>query len=311
MPIPTPVVDDDLIQPFQIDASHLRGRLVRLGSTLDEILGRHDYPLPVAQVLGELLTLAVTLSAALKYEGIFTLQIKGDGPVTMMVAAVTSVGDVRGYAQFDAEKLKKVMAALQPNQVPYLLGKGYLAFTVDQGDDTERYQGIVDLVGATMAECVQHYFRQSEQLDTGIQLAVAPQVGEQTRWRAGALMIQRLPTEDAPPLADPGSAAEDDWRRTMLLLASCTPDELLSPDLPAHDLLYRLFHEEGVRVYNPGTVRFSCRCTRERVENVLKSLPRSEVEDLKVNGHIAATCEFCNTTYDFGDEDLAELFEGS
>src|SRR4051794_37409816 len=169
---------DDLVQPFRIDPFALRGRLVRLGPTVDRILSQHDYPEPVAAVLGEAITLAVVLAGALKYEGVFTLQTKSDGPVRLIVADVSTEGAVRGYAQYDRDRLDAASryGAGKPDaspSVPELIGSGYIAFTVDQGDDTERYQGIVELIGATLAECAQHYFRQSEQIQAGIKLSVA------------------------------------------------------------------------------------------------------------------------------------------
>src|SRR5690348_9040185 len=163
---------DDLVQPFQIEPFALRGRLVRLGPLLDEILTRHAYPEPVAVMLGEAIALAVILAGALKYDGVFTLQTKGDGPIRLMVADVTTAGAVRGYAQYDDEKLTKAMSRSGSAPVPRFLGAGHIAFTVDQGEHTDRYQGIVELQGATLAECAHHYFRQSEQVQAGIKLAV-------------------------------------------------------------------------------------------------------------------------------------------
>ncbi len=169
-------VPDDLVQPFRIDPFALRGRLVRLGPALDHILSQHAYPEPVAAMLGEAITLAVVLAGALKYDGVFTLQTKGDGPIRLMVADVSTDGAVRGYAQYDQKKLDAVARAAGDAgvelSVPRLLGGGYIAFTVDQGEDTDRYQGIVELAGATLADCAQHYFRQSEQIQAGIKLAV-------------------------------------------------------------------------------------------------------------------------------------------
>lgn len=298
--------DDDVVQPFQIDGSRLRGRFVRLGGALDEILGRHDYPPAVARLLAETITLAVTLAGMLKYEGIFTLQTKGDGPIRLMVADVTSAGDLRGYAQFDPDRLPAGDA--QPERpVPELLGTGYLAFTVDQGEHTDRYQGIVELLGDTLTDGVQHYFRQSEQIETGLRVAVERRDGG---WRGGALMIQRLP-EEGGAAPRPGSGDEDDWRRAMVLMSTATADEMTNPRLRANDLLFRLFHEDGVRVWPPGPLRPGCRCSRERVANVLASLPPEEVETLKVEGKVSATCEFCSSAYEFDDADLAALDRGA
>ena len=187
----------DYIRPFQIEASGLRGRLVRLGPELDGILSRHAYPAPVARFLAETLTLATLLSAMLKYDGVFTLQGKGDGPLKLLVADVTSEGKMRAFAQYDAAAFEGEHAARMTEDAELapaaaLLGKGYLAFTVDQGENTERYQGIVELYGKTLADCVQHYFRQSEQIDTGV--AVAAELTE-AGWRAGGVMLQRMPEE--------------------------------------------------------------------------------------------------------------------
>lgn len=300
---------DDLVQPFQIEASHLRGRMVRLGPTLDEILARHAYPDAVAKFLGETMTLAVLLSSMLKYEGIFTLQTKGDGPIKLMVADVTSVGDVRAYAQFDEEALLKAGDDVDIAPAPALLGKGYIAFTVDQGQHTERYQGIVELYGKTLADCVQHYFRQSEQLDTGLTVSVGK--SDEGHWRAGGIMLQRLPEQQPGVMLPLSSDSEDGWRRAMVLMASTTSDELLDPDLRANDLLFRLFHEDGVRVWPPSHLRFGCRCSRERVVDMLGNLPREEVETMKVEGgdEVEVVCQFCSTAYRFDDAELDKVYK--
>ncbi len=312
---------DDIVLPFQIEPSGLRGRLVRLGASVDAILGQHDYPLPVATALAEMVALSAALAATLKYEGVFNLQIKGDGPVRMMVADVTTDGAVRGYAMFDADKV----AALGEGQpsVPRLFGAGYLAFTVDQGQDTERYQGIVELTGATLAECAHHYFRQSEQFQAGLKVAAVARdrPGGGRSWRAGALMVQRLPPENAQG-SDEGREAtrvvdllaeddEDNWRRALMLAGSATSAELVDPDLPAWKLVDRLFLAEGVKIYRPTAVEHRCRCSRERVANVLQSLPADDVEHLKVDGKVEVRCEFCNRVHLFDDGDLAALRESS
>ncbi|HYE50694.1 MAG TPA: Hsp33 family molecular chaperone HslO [Azospirillaceae bacterium] len=297
----------DVVQPFQLDRSNLRGRIVRVGPTMDEILRRHAYPEPVAALLGQTITLAATLAAALKYEGIFTLQTKGDGPVRLMVADVTSVGDVRGYAQFDDDRLADVLASGAQPTLKALLGSGYLAFTVDQGEHTQRYQGIVELEGESLDDCVRHYFRQSEQLATGIAVGVGRSADG--GWRGGAIMLQALPDEDSAGPVAKSSTLEDDWRRAMVLLGTCTVEELLDEGLPVNDLLYRLFHEERVRVYEPHGLRPSCRCSRERVQTVLRSIPRDELADMKTDeGVVAVTCEFCNSTYKFTEGDLDGVY---
>ena len=289
--------DSDIIQPFQIEGQEVRGRLVRLGDVADEILTRHDYPEAVARQLAEMMALASVLAAALKYEGIFTLQAKGDGPLNLMVVDLTSAGAMRGYAQFDAA----AVAALAPEQqnLPRLMGTGYLAFTVDQGEYTDRYQGIVELTGGSLGESIHHYFRQSEQMQAGFKLAAAKIDG---KWRSGALMLQRLPVAEGGEIA--GDIAEDAWRRVFALMASCTDQELIDIELPVETLLYRLFHEDGVRVFTRQGVEAKCRCSRERVDTVLRSLGTAELEDMWVDGRITVTCEFCNTGYIFTPEQL-------
>ena len=290
-----PQAGGDFIRPFQIEALGIRGRAVRLSRAVNEIVHKHAYPAPVARLLTEMLTIASALASALKYEGVFTLQTKSEGAVRLMVVDVTSAGALRGYAQFDAE----AVAALPPDaSLPRLLGGGYLAFTVDQGEDTDRYQGIVELTGADLVECVQHYFRQSEQLQAGFMLAAEKR---NDVWHSGVIMLQRLPREDQASMAE---IDDDDWRRAMLLLASCTTKELLDEGLPIDDLLYRLFHEDGVRVFNGQSLRAQCRCSRERVSSVLRSLPRSELKELETDGALEVTCEFCNSRYRFTLADL-------
>lgn len=289
----------DLIQPFQVEASGLRGRLVRLGPAVDTILTRHDYPESVARLLAEALALSGALSAALKYDGVFTLQIKGDGPVRMLVADVTNAGAVRGYASVEGP----VPAGSGAGSVPDAIGKGYLAFTVDQGEDTERYQGIVELTGATLADCVHHYFEQSEQFSAAIGISAGRDADGV--WRAAAMMLQRLPDHEAIIAREERDEA---WRRAVILMNSVTDDELLDFALAPERLLYRLFHEDGVRVYARQALAFGCRCSRDRAARILASLPRDEVAALTIDGKITVTCEFCNTTEAFAGNQIDALF---
>jgi molecular chaperone Hsp33 len=312
MNIALKVAADDLVQPFQIEATSLRGRLVRLGSVVDTIVTRHVYPDPVAALLGEAITVAVILAGALKYEGVFTLQTKGDGPVRLMVADVTSAGAVRGYAQYDAELLAKAltapaMSAPTAASVPRLLGAGHIAFTVDQGEHTDRYQGIVELQGATLAECAHHYFRQSEQLQAGIKTAIGrdPVTGA---WRAGGIMLQRLPADGFDAFAR--EVQEDGWRRAVILMSSSTASELLAPALSPRDLLFRLFHEDGVRMFDAHGLAASCRCSRERIERILRQLPAADNAEIVQDAEISVTCEFCNTRYSFARDEIASASQG-
>ncbi len=296
---------DNFIQTFQLESSSFRGRVVRVGDVLDRMLDAHDYPLPIAHLVAETTVLAIALSSMMKYEGIFTLQAQGDGPIKMLVADVTSDGAVRACASFDKERFESArqkLSALKTiesgqNHLAQYLGKGYIAFTVDQGQHTDRYQGIVELRGASMVDCVQHYFTQSEQIGTGIKMAVGQRDGG---WRAEAIMLQNMPEESSEKAT--GNLDEDDWRRAMILLDSCTEDEFLSPDLGVSELLVRLFHEEGVRVYGRREVYHKCRCDEERVHNILMSMDTQDIKDSSIDGVIEMVCEFCSHKYVFKEK---------
>jgi len=300
---------DDLVQPFQIDSVGLRGRLVRLGPSVDAVLRRHDYPASVARLLGEAMALAACLAAALKYEGVFTLQARGEGAVRFLVADVTSAGHMRGYAAFDQEKVDAILAQEPEPTAARLFGGGHLAFTVDQGRDTQLYQGIVPLEGSSLADSIHHYFQQSEQIATAIKVVCGSVDGA---WRAAALMVQRLPEEDtgdSPAAEEAREAAEDGWRRAVILLGSATRGEMLDPGLDANTLLYRLFHEDGVRVFTSRHVEERCRCgTRERIAGILGSLAVEEITDLKLDdGSVTVTCEFCRRTERFDEAELERI----
>ncbi len=296
--------DDNVIQTFQLDASSLRGRAVRLGGVLNDILEPHNYPNPVAHLVAETATLALLLSSMLKYDGIFTLQTKGDGPVSMLVADVTNSGEVRACASFDAERVelaRKQLSALKTpessrNHLAQYLGKGHIAFTVDQGDAAEPHQGIVDLQGSSLVDCVQHYFNQSEQIGTGMKMAIGLRDG---LWRGGGIMLQKSPEGDGQSEQSIGNLDEDDWRRAMILMESCTDDELLDADLHSNMLLIRLFHEEGVRVFEPVHVEKACRCSAEKVRSILSMMPAEDLDYMEIDGEIEMRCEFCSHEYSY------------
>ncbi|MGE0733419.1 MAG: Hsp33 family molecular chaperone [Alphaproteobacteria bacterium] len=309
-----PARDDNIVVPFQLESQRVRGRLVRLGSVADDILKRHDYPAPVGELLGETLALTTLLASALKYDGIFTLQTKSDGPVRLLVADVTSDGNLRGYAQVDRERIAQIMSGPPESPVARLLGAGYLAFTVDQGQHAERYQGIVELIGARLADCAAHYFRQSEQLETSIVLAAgrtsdgAPGAGGV--WRASGLMLQRMPKAqndfDAGWDID-ADKDEDDWRRANAFLASVRGSELLDANLSADRLLFRLFHEDGVRVFERRPVVDRCRCSRDRAEGALRMLTAQELVEMTIDDKIVVTCQFCSRDQVFDEADLKAI----
>ncbi|MBV9834495.1 MAG: Hsp33 family molecular chaperone HslO [Alphaproteobacteria bacterium] len=295
---------DDLALPFALPDLGARGRIVRLGPAVDAILRRHEYPPPVAALLGESLALCVALASSLKYEGIFTLQMRGDGPVRLLVVDLTSDGALRGYAQFNAEKVA-AMPVESANAVPRLLGRGHMAFTVDQGADTERYQGVVALEGSSLSDCAHHYFRQSEQLATGIKLTTGRD--DAGHWRAGGLILQALPSQEL--IAETDAEERDErFRTALILMGSARESEMLDPALPADQLLWRLFHEHAPRVFEQRDVADRCRCSRARIDSVLGSIPREELNNMRdPRGLVAVRCEFCGARYDYDDAQLAAL----
>lgn len=297
---------NDYVLPFQLEASGARGRLIRLGSVVDEILNKHDYPEKVHLLLGEAVTLTAMLGAALKFEGKFILQTQSDGPVSFLVVHYTTPGHLRGYASYNREDLAH---AANGNAKP-MLGKGHLAMTIDPGAGMERYQGIVSLAGSTLVDAAHEYFDQSEQIPTFIRIAVARHYtsgngagpGHWT-WRAGGLMVQKLTQEGGrpqgdevlPPTIDDGE--DDGWRRAQALAATVEDHELLDPMLSPERLLYRLFHEEEVRAFDPAPLDSKCNCSRERVEDMLSRFSPDELEGMAEDDVITVTCEFCNTPY--------------
>lgn len=309
-PLQIPV--DDAIVPFAVDALDVRGRVTRLGPTVDSILSRHDYPAPVAKLLGEAIVLTVLLGASLKFDGRFILQTQTDGPVRMLVVDYRSAGQIRAYAQFDAAELAGAGGDATAGD---LLGRGHLAMTIDQGPDMNRYQGLVALAGGGLEEAAHEYFLRSEQIPTRVRLAVAEELrpganGVQQRWRAGGLVLQFLPksTErmrgadldpgDAPEGTAPHEVPEDDaWVEAQALVGTLTDVELIDPDLSSDRLLFRLFHEHGVRVFRSARLEAKCSCSRERVETILRSFPAEERRGMVEDGLIRVTCEFCNARY--------------
>tara|TARA_Y100000588_G_scaffold369561_1_gene438720 strand:- start:102 stop:1037 length:936 start_codon:yes stop_codon:yes gene_type:complete len=301
---------DDLVQPFQIENNTARGRLVRLGPVAQTVIGGHDYPEPVASLLSEMLALTALVAGIFKFEGVFSLQAKGDGPVGLLVADMTSDGGLRGFAQYKEEALVALGDTCRGNPVPYLLGGGYLAFTVDQGSEADRYQGIVDLTGATLADCAHNYFRQSDQFDGAVKLTAGQDADG--NWRSGGLLVQKMPPEgmvlQSGDIAD--EEFEDAWRRAVILMGSSKDEELLGLDLHPHELLFRLFNEDGVRVFHAQPLEMRCRCSEERVQTMLKSFPREEIEDLKVDDNVVVTCEFCGRDYAFTDAQIDGIYNG-
>lgn len=311
-----PESGDDVAVPFTLEQLDCRGRAVRLGPALDGILNRHNYPAPVARLLGEAVVLATLIGSSLKFEGKFILQTQTDGPVNLIVVDLDAPDGLRGYARFDADAVAKAVerGETKPGQ---LLGKGHLAMTVDQGPHTERYQGIVALEGQSLEEVAHTYFQQSEQIPTMVRIAVAQlsRRGEpKPSWRAGGMLLQYMPPAgghtmpdlpgdgnfDNPATADRSFVESDKWAEAKAHLGTLADDELADPDVSPERLLFRLYHETGVRVFAPLPMEERCTCSAERIENMLRDHFTSEERaDMAVDGEIEVVCEFCSSAYHF------------
>lgn len=293
---------NDLLRPFQLERSGIRGRFVRLSGTIDYVLRAHDYPEPVGRLLGELLVLAGGLAGGLKFDGKFSLQLRSDGPVRLMVADCTNDGVMRGYASFDEEQV-----AAAPEAENALLGEGLLALTVDQREaGGELSQGIVQLQGSGLVDSMLTYFRQSDQVRTGLSVAVRRDPGSGS-WEGGAIVLQALPASGAE-----AHAAEDWWREAMLLLHTASEEELATPALSPDQVLFRLFHEHGVRVYDSLDLRPGCSCDEGRVRAMLEKFGTDDLQHMRLeDGSIEATCQFCSRSYRFDSDKVSRLIEAS
>ncbi|MCW2275229.1 Hsp33 family molecular chaperone [Rhodoblastus acidophilus] len=304
---------DDAVLPFAVEALDMRGRIARLGPALDTILTRHAYPAPVAQLLGEAAALCVLLGTTLKDEGRFQLQTRTDGVVDLLVVDFDAPDRLRAFARFDARKL----AELAAGDREHLLGRGHLAFTIEQGGENARYQGIAPVEAGSLDQAALSYFTQSEQIPSFVRLAVGQVVTPQgSQWRAGGILTQFLPhSPERQRMADfhPGDAPEghvvpefsedDAWTEARLLAATVEDHELLDPGLSSADLAWRLFNERGVKVFTPRPLREACRCSDARIEEMLRNFSQAERDDMVHDGRITVTCEFCSTkrVYDPGD----------
>src|ERR1700730_8438147 len=308
---PSAVPVDDAVLPFEVASLDLRGRLTRLGPALDDVLTRHDYPAPVGKLLGEAIVLTTLLGSSPKSEGLLLLQPQPAGRVSFLIVDFQAPDRLRAYARFDAKRLKDGQDSAA------LLGQGHLAMTIDQGPDMSRYQGLVALEGGTLEDAAHEYFLRSEQIPTRVRLAVGEEwrgggEGPRHRWRAGGMLLQFLPK--APerarqPDLHPGDApegvvahlmAEDDaWVEGQSLISTVEDVELIDPALSGERLLYRLFHERGVRVFPPLPLRAQCSCSRDAVAGMLASFAPKDRADMVKDGKVVVTCEFCSSVYEF------------
>ena len=311
---------DDSLLPFQLDRSQMRGRVARLDKTLDTILTQHDYPKQVCALVAEAVLLTALVGQAVKLRWRFSIQIRGDGPIRLIAtdyyAPKTEGGmaEVRAFASFDADALTDADPFGQ-------LGAGVFGVTIDQGPQMTPYQGVTPLSGGSLSACAETYFAQSEQLATRfvIEAAESAAPGEATNWRGGGIMVQQLPLEggrapDAPSGADGLMNSDDvaemgdrseDWGRVAALLATVETNELIGPHLAPDALLYRLFHEETPRVYDPRKVAFGCTCSAERVQAALEQYSSEDISHMITDdGKVTADCQFCGALYVFDPEEV-------
>ena len=315
----------DRVLPFQIDNLDVRGRMVHLNDSITSIIQQHNYPDAVNRLLADAVALTALLGSALKFEGKFILQVQSKGAVSMLVVDYTAPEAVRAYVRFDEDALQAMIAKGQ-TQPEQLLGEGHLVMTIDPGKHMNRYQGVVVLDGKSLEEVAHSYFMQSEQLPTRVRLAATEMLtpsdkdGEApvSRWIAGGVLVQYLPQSSADiPHRDlhPGDHPDpekratlhvdeaDAWREAEALLATVADHELTDPGVSAETLLYRLFHENGPRVYESMPVVHRCSCSEEKISAMLNNFKQDELKEMVVDGQIDVTCEFCSRAYHFDPKD--------
>jgi molecular chaperone Hsp33 len=291
---------DNLAAAFQIEGWPVRGRIVRLGATIDAILSAHDYPEPVAALLGEACALAALVGSSLKFDGRLIVQAQGDGPVRYVVADYSTDGHMRGYCRFDDDEVAAASQGFARPGARSLLGQGVFVMTLDRGPDFERTQGITPIEGESLSLAAEHYFQQSEQIPTRVRLAVGSVVsGTGPGWRAGGALIQLIAGDEAR------GSTEEAWDRSRALFQTLADDELLDPGITPETLLFRLFHEDGVRLEDARSLVAQCRCSRERIAGVLTSFnPAERAEMIEADGLIRVTCEYCATIYALAPEEI-------
>ena len=299
----TPAPPADFVLPFDLPGLGLRGRIARTDEASSRALSAHPLPEAAQRVLAEALILSSLLGSALKLEGRVSVQLKGDGPLSLLVTDYFAGGGLRGYARFDKARINGF-----PPDAPFseLTGEGALAITIEPKPGAKAYQGLVPLVPEGLARSAEGYFGQSEQLPTLIKLSAGPiyRAGADNGWRAGGIMLQAVPESIV------GETAEsDDWRRVQIFLDTLEPHELLDTSLSAESVLWRLFHEDEVRVQPSHQLKFQCTCDEGKVRSVLRSYPEAELVELtEIDRVVRTRCEFCGEAYVFS---IAELTAGS
>lgn len=297
---------DDQVAALQIGEGSVRGRIIRMGEALDKALGGARYPEPVARLLGEGVLISALVARSLKFKGKLLVQAMGtnEGAVSMLVAECTTDGNIRAYARFNQDALDRILAETpRPGAHTLMSGGeegGTFAMTIDQGADMERYQGLAAIEGDSLAACAEHYFRQSEQIPTRLHLSVGQiqEPGQDPTWRGGGVMVQRIAGDQAR------SETDDAWDVSKAVMATLSDEEMLDPNLGSDELLYRLFHEQGVRRAAPDNIEANCSCSRDRLKNTLQTFDAQAISDMMQDGKITANCEFCGVDYVFEAADL-------
>ncbi len=290
-------LQDNQTAALTIGGGLVRGRIVCMGDALDNILRGHDYPDVVARLLGEAVMISVLVARALKFEGKLMVQAQGtnEGAVSLVAAECTTSGEVRGYARYDEISLSGILKDNKNPDAKALMGGGTFAMTIDQGAKTDLYQGLSAIEGASLGDCAEHYFAQSEQIPTRLKLSVGElQSGsDNLQWRGSALMVQKIADDEARE--ESGEA----WDLSKAVMGTLSDEEFLDPDLPSETLLYRLFHEQGVALLEAQNIEAKCTCSKERLLAAIKNFDKAAQEEMLENGIIKAKCQFCNTDYEF------------
>lgn len=287
--------------PFTLEGRDITGRLLRLSRTVDTIISQHDYPNKVNHLLGQALTLATLLGNFMKYEGILTLQMKGEAALKTLVVDYATSGDgeatLRGYAAYDDDLIENLPENYRLEEV---FGEGYMMITIDQGKYMERYQGIVELKGNSLSDAAEEYFTTSEQVKTRVILEC--EKSDQNIWHAAAMMIQHVAKNTVDQQSDDAKGKDDqddNWQNAYVMMKSLKTSELLDEELSLQDLLMRLYHETGVRVFSSIKLINGCRCSEQKLRTIISQFSTEELHDIAEEGIITMTCEFCKTDHKF------------
>ena len=296
----------DFIRPFLLSEGLFRGNVVKISDAVKETVRRKSYPLPVAALLAETQTAAALMSSALKYDGVFTLQIKGDGALQTLVTDITSEGKIRSYARYDEQAVAEITQdeIKERGSVPTLLKSGYISFTIDINGGTDRYQGSVELQGKNIADCALQYFKQSEQIDTVLKIAVDTSNGVENIKAAG-IMLQQMPAFGGNKIGLSKSPEDirEEWNTDVILLSSLKNSEMTSDKISADKLLYMIYNEQEITVFDEKTLSFACRCSKERIKAVLASFNENDFNEVFKNGKTEVACEFCGEKYEITKEE--------